>query len=247
MIPRANAEEVRANLKESIQWYDSQLLSEEEYEALIHQLVEENIVQTEPVSLSQEIKAEELNSFYRNVLLDLSKLYPEQNNIEFAGENYGEIFQGHTEELKKEIKALERSIERLQSERRGEDGLIIRGYSFEPEEKENLVEHYNEETAYLFTDRDGFILEPAEQNRLFHTYYLSLGQEEKVNLLESQNGQVNAKLKVVYESPYTLTNQNENYTIDKAIDGSPSTFWFNTALKPDNRLDSVSTSPRKGN
>lgn len=247
VIPKVDADKIRENISSNQEIFEVNRLSEQEYELLINQLAEENTVQTKPVVLDQTITADAFNSFFSNVLVDLSRLFPEQNNIEQAGVNYDRIYQGHLEELKKELEALTRGIERLEKENRGEDGLVIKSYSFEPEEKEVIVERLTDETKYLFVDRDGSHLEPAAGERLFHTYYLTLNQDKKINLLENEKGTTTANLSVVYESPYTLINQNENYTTDKAIDGDDSTFWFNVALKPDNSLDSVSISPRKGN
>ena len=245
VIPKVDANRIRENIADNKEVFEVRNLSEKEYERLVFQLAEESIIQTEPSELEQTITADSFNQFYSNVTFDLSRLFPEQNHIELAGENYDRIYQGHLEELKKEIDALSRNIERLEQQQRGESGLIIRSYGFEPEEREANAEHLNSETAYLFTDRDGSALNQTTNERLFHTYFLSLGKRTETNLIENHKGISTAKLEVVYESPYTLINQNENYQIEKAIDGDSSTFWFNVALKPDNGLDSVSISPRK--
>lgn len=238
---------IQENISENQEVLTIQNISEKQYEALLNQLAEESHIFTEPVALSQEITADDFNLFYSNVLLDLARLFPEQNSIEQAAINYDQIHQGHLEELRKEVDGLKRNIEKMKAQQRGESGLLLHSFSFEPEERDEHSELYSEETAYLFTDRDGSPLEPAQSERLFHTYYLSLSKQSEESLLESENGRTTARLEVVYESPYTLVNQNENYHISKAIDGNPNTFWFNVALKPNNEPDSVSISPRRGN
>lgn len=245
VIPKVDADRIRQNIADNQEVFQVNNISEQEYERLVYQLAEENIIQTGPVEMEQMITADTFNEFYSNVKFDLSRLFPEQNHIEMAGENYDRIYQGHLEELKKEIDALTRNIERLEQQHRGESGLIIKAYGFEPEERQKNAEHFNEDTAYLFADRDGSPLKSATSERLFHTFFLSLGKKKEINLIENAKGLSSAKLEVVYESPYTLKNQNENYRIEKAIDGDQGTFWFNVALKPDNGLDSVSISPRK--
>lgn len=247
VIPAVDALRIQENISDNQEVLRVQNISEKEYELLLKQLSEDFKVFTEPVSLSQEITADNLNLFYSNVLLDLSRLFPEQNSIEQAAMNYDQIHQSHLDELKKEVDDLRRNIDRMKAQQLGEKGLLLHRFSFEPEDKEQHIEHYNEDTAYLFVDRNGAPLESATTERLFHTYYLSLSKQTEENLLESERGQTTARLDVIYESPYTLTNTNQNYSIDKAIDGNPNTFWFNVALKPSNERDSVSISPRKGN
>ena len=176
--------------------------------------------------------------------MDLSHLFPEQNSIERAGENYDTIYQGHLEELKKEIEALERRVEELKQQKRGEEGLILKTFSFEPDKQSLYVEDYTQETAHLFVDRDGESLASASIERLYHTYYLSLDKTVETNVLQNAEGITTAQLEVLYESPYTLDNNNENYRIEKAIDGDSNSFWFNVALKPNNARDSVSVGPK---
>ena len=247
VIPAVDALRIQENIADNQEVLSIQNINEKEYEALLKQLSEESTLFTELVPLGKEIKADDFNLFYSNVLLDLARLFPEQNSIEQAAINYDQIHQGYLEELRKEADGLKRQIEKMKAQQKGESGLLLHSFSFEPEEKEAHVERHSEETAYLYTDRNGLPLEPAQSERLFHTYYLSLSKQSEQSLLESEDGRTTARLEVIYESPYTLTNQNQNYTIEKAIDGNPNTFWFNVALKPKNDPDSVSISPRKGN
>lgn len=246
VIPKADSDRVKENIAENQELFEVENFSEEAFERLINQLVEESEIQAKLSPLSPQIKADELNTFYRDVALDLSRLFPEQNHIEQAGENYERIYHGHLEEIKQGINSLKRTIDQLEDTSRGEKGLILKSYSFEPENKLQHSEELTEDTAYLFVDRNGESRPTAETNRLFHTHYLSLSKEKEVDALVNESGHITAKLDVVYESPYTLSSTNEAYSLQHALDGDASTFWMNVALKPDNRLDGVDTSPRGG-
>ena len=244
VVPKADAAKIRETISKSQEYFEVNNLSEKEFERLILELAEKEQPVTEMADIGIKITADPLNRFYSQVLLDLSHLFPEQNTIEMAAENYDTIYQGHLEEMKKEIDALNRRIVELEEIRKGEDGLVLKSYSFEPDNQAEAMEQLTEETAYLFCDRDGTLLEQAAVDRLYHTYFLSLEKNKEEDILKNEKGLTTAQLEVLYQSPYTLGNQNENYTIDKAIDGDTNTFWFNVALKPNNQRDSVSISQK---
>lgn len=244
VIPKADADKIRETIAKSQEYFEVNNLSEKEFELLITQLAESETPITKVTDIGIKITADPLNAFYSHALMDLSHLFPEQNTIELAGENYDTLYQGHLEEMKKEIEALERRVGELEEMRKGEDGLVLKSYSFEPDRQSEFMEQWTEETAYLFVDRDSSPLTGASIDRLYHTYFLSLGKTEEVDVLKNEKQLTTAQLEVLYESPYTLANQNENYVISKAIDGDENTFWFNVALKPNNQRDSVTISQK---
>lgn len=244
VIPKADADKIRENISKNQAVFEVNDFSEAEFELLIQQLAQEEEPVTKLVDVGTKITADSLNDFYSHVVMDLSQLVPEQNAIERAGENYDKIYQGNLEELKKEIEALERRVIELKELKKGEDGLILRSFSFEPDKQGESLENYNDDTSYLFVDRDGTLLEPAQIERFYHTYYLGLAKNKEVNVLQNSNGISSASLEILYESPNTLDNTNENYGIERAVDGDSNTFWFNVALKPNNAQDSVSISPK---
>lgn len=244
VIPKADASKIRDNIAKNKAVFEVNAFSEAEFERLILQLAEQEQQVTTLVDIGTKVTADPLNDFYSHVVMDLSHLIPEQNAIEQAGENYDKIYQGHLEELKKEIEALERRVVELKELKKGEDGLILRSFSFEPDKQGESLETYTEDTAYLFADRDGTVLAPAQIERFYHTYYLALAKNNETNVLQTTAGISSAQLEILYESPNTLDNTNENYGIEKAIDGDSNTFWFNVALKPNNAQDTVFVSPK---
>lgn len=243
IIPKADADIIRQNIAENTELFEIKNLSEQDYEALIDYLINSEGSITKPIAVSDTITAEELNKFYSNVAMDLHKIFPEQNNIERLGTNYERIYEGHLEELSNEIEKIRYSVDRLSNKEALEENLVIRSYSFEPDLRSENSESYTEDTAYLYTDRDGSAAAPARQEKLFHTYHLTLDKTEEVDLLVNENGITTAKLEVVYQSPYVVSSDNPEYDIMKAMDGDSATFWRSVARKPDNSLDTVNILP----
>lgn len=245
VVPKADRNRVIENIAKNQELFEVEAFTEENLNALVNHLIEDSEVMTKLSPLSQTIKADELNLFYRNVAFDLSRLFPEQNQIEQAGENYERIYQGHLKEIEDAVDNLKRTIDDLEDAQKGEKGLILKRYGFEPENKLREMEQYTPDTAYLFTDRHGEPRPAAETHRLFHTYYLSLSKQEEADALINSTGELTAKLDVLYESPYTLENTNDNYSLHHALDGDSSTFWLSVALKPSNGLDGISIGPKE--
>ena len=243
VIPKADSDIIMANIHENSELFEYSGLMEDDYEILINQLIQSEDIVTEIIELNEIITAEDFNSFYSNVALDLHRIFPEQNNIEKLGESYDRIYQGSLDELSYEIEKLRESINLLSAKESLQKDTITESYSFEPDKKEQVSEILNEDTKYLFVDRDGKAIAPAEQEKLFHTYHLTLSKNESINVLVNDSGITTAKIDILYESPYVLSNTNKEYSTEKILDGDTSTFWFNVAKKPDNSLDYVNIMP----
>ena len=245
VIPKADADIILKNISENTELFEVSQLTEESYEELINDLINSESNITNVVELDEVITADAFNQFYSNVAIDLHRLFPEQNNIEKLGENYDRIYRGHLEELSYEIEKLRESINKLSSKESLQEDTITESYSFEPDRREIVSESLNEGTKYLFVDRDGSQLESAEQEKLFHTYHLTLAKDKVVDLLVNDKGLTTASIQIIYESPHVIENENPEYAVDKIIDGDSGTFWFNVAKKPDNSLDYVSIYPHR--
>ena len=190
--------------------------------------------------------AEEMNEFYSNVQLDLVHLFMEQNLLEGISENYDRIYEGNLDDMRSQIANLEQKTAMLDMEKDGEDGLVVRSYSFEPANKLFNIESKTKDVPEsLWTDRDGTILKEVEIGRTFHKYHASLSKEKTNDLLKNANGQTTAKIELLYESPYVLSTINNNYDISKAIDGNDNTFWYSVALKPNNSSDKTTINPKE--
>lgn len=243
-IPLSDASAIRQAILENEVHFGLADISEQEFERLIKQIAEQNEPLASMPTFTEKIEAAPFNQFYSTFSVDLNQLFREQASIETAGENYDHIYRANLEEIQRSVENLEQTVLRLEKQNRGEKGLVLRSYSFEPENAKQMSETHTSETAYLFSDRDGTLLEPAETNRLYHTYSLTLKKKEETNALQNPDGTTSARLEVLYETPGTVTNTNPEYAPHKAIDGTSESFWFNICLKSNNGLDKIDTLPK---
>lgn len=244
IIPEYDATEIRKALKENEKHFGLEEISEYEFENLVKQLSENNTQVTEVPAFSEKIKSEELNQFYSSLAIDLKRLFNRQESIEVANENYHHIYQSTLDEISRAVETLRRHVEQLKYRKNKQQGLILKEYSFEPDNEINFTETYTEDTSYLFIDRDGSSLSPAETNRFYHNYSLTLKKKEETNVLINENNIATATVEVIYETPGTLKNNNPLYAPSKMVDGAEDTFWFNVCLKANNDLDKIDINPK---
>lgn len=230
VVPKVEKERVEALLRANKAVYEVNNLTEREFQELVNFLAEKQEPITRPIELQERVEADDFNRFFSNVAIDLMHLFEEQNLLEGAAANYDRIFSGVLDDIRKEVGALRQREQELYLENKGEDGLFVRTYSFEAENKTKNAEVFNEETKYLFQDRDGTILEEVTYERSYHQHYISLGKEEELNVLVNNKNQTTAKIKVSYENTGTVKLNNEQYKIDKAIDGSDDSYYMHVVL-----------------
>lgn len=230
VLPRVEKERIEALLKSEEELFEIKGLTEEQFQELVEYLAIEKQKVTEKIELSETIKAEEMNLFFADVAIDLLHLFEEQNLLEGAARNYDRIFSGVLDDIRREVRALERREQELWLENKGEDGLIVRSYGFDISEKSLMAETRDESNAYLFTDRDGSLLEDVAFERSYHRHYVSLPKEEEKNRLLNENGQVTAKLSVEYENIGAIDMSGYGYGPEKALDGSDDTYYMHIVL-----------------
>lgn len=245
VIPQVDGIKIKEAISANEEIFTVADFTEEKFKEIIDYLALKEEPLTAPVNLTQKVVADPLNDFYSKAAIDLIFLFTEQNLIEGVAENYDRIYQGNLEDLKNEAYNLEKRVKELDMESEGEEGLVVRSYSFEPTNLSANVETDRQRYSSLFMDRDGTILESTSIDRNFHKFFTSISRDKETNLLLNSKGETSARLKLLYESPYTVKNENPNYTLDKIIDGNDSTFWFNVSLKPDNASDSVYVNPEE--
>lgn len=243
IIPQVEAERVESFLKKNEEIFAILDISEKEFKELIDTLNKEYKQVAFPVELSQKIKAEDLNNFFKNVAIDMVRLFTTQNGIEAAAENYNRIYEGNLEDMRKEVKTLQNKIADLDMESEAEEGLKIHSFNFEPAYIYSNVEKDMENFGYMFQDRDGSFLQPVDIKRTYHKYHASLSVKDAVDLLADERGNSNAKIEILYESPYTLDLENRNYDIENTINNENNNFWMSLALKPNNNSDTIDINP----
>ena len=243
-LPSVDAKEIIKVINENQETMIIQNLTEEEFKRLIDTVAQKESPQTKAVKLSEKITAEQFNEFYANVQIDLLHLFLEQNQLEGLAQNYERIFEGNLEDIKNHLDKLKQKVSQLDMEKEGEEGLIVSSYNFDPNQEAKFIETDTSQTStQLWADRDGTILKPVSVSRTFHHYFARLSETVNSNLLEDENGNRTAAIKLLYQSPYTIENNSDNYEVENIIDGDSQTFWYTVALKPNNSIDSVSINP----
>lgn len=224
VLPNYDREQVDQLINENMDLLEVKTITKEEFEALIQQLANKQEKVTTLKPTGEIIDAEHFNDFHSNVELDLKRLYQSHLIVEKVIANYDRILRGTLDDIKREVDSLSARVEELNLKAKGEDGLVIRSYGFDEKDKSLYMETNTSEYSHLFMDRDGSTLLPsAELNRSFQQHYLSLPIREVNNCLESENGKVTAKIKVLY-SPSNVISDG-NHPLKHAIDDSLDTYW----------------------
>lgn len=243
VLPGVEKDRIESLLKSEKELFEVKELTEEQFEALVEYLAIEQKPVTKEIELSETIKAEEMNLFFADVAIDLLHLFEEQNLLEGAARNYDRIFSGVLDDIKREIRVLERREQELWLENKGEDGLIVRSYGFDVAEKSIHAEMREQGNEYLFTDRDGQELPDISFERSYHRHYASLSKESDVSRLRNDKGQVTATLRVDYENIGSVDMGSYGYGVEKAIDGSDDTYYMHVVLDTQEAVHRVSKNP----
>ena len=243
-LPSVDAREIMKVINENQETMIIQNLTEEEFKRLIDNVAKQESPQSKAVKLSEKITAEQFNEFYSNVQIDLIHLFLEQNQLEGLSQNYERIFEGNLEDIKNHLDKLKQKVAQLDMQKEGEEGLVVSSYNFDPNQEAKYIEtDVAQVSSQLWADRDGMILTPASVSRTFHHYYARLSETVRTNLLEDEEGNRTATVKILYQSPYTIQNNTDSYEIENIIDGNNQSFWYSVALKPNNSVDDVSINP----
>lgn len=246
VLPSVDVEEIRKVIQENQDIMTIKNLTEEEFKQLLDVVAVEETPVTQPVELTEKIEAQHFNDFYANVQIDLAHLFMEQNQLEGLAENYNRIFDGNIEDIKNHVEKLKQKVIELDMEKEGEAGLTVFSYNFDPNQESQFLEKDPSAVSQnLWLDRDGTVLQPITVSRKFHHYFGSLGRTKKVNALEDDAGNRTASVKLLYQSPYTISATSDGYGIENIIDGNEQTFWYSVALKPDNSIDEISINPEE--
>lgn len=244
IIPEYDANAIRKALKENEKNLNIENISEYEFEKLVNQLAEKDGKAMSVPFIGDKIESETFNQVYSAIDIDLKRLFSKQESIEVANENYHHIYKATLDEITRAVETLRQHVDVLKYKNNKEAGLVIKQHSFNPENAIHFDETYNEDTKHLFVDRDGSQLKPAEVNRFYHNYSLTLKKKETVDILKNTNGISTAKVEILYQTPGTIENKNPNYNLQHIVDGSSETYWFNVCLKGNNELDKTNINPK---
>ena len=223
VIPKSDREEVERILNANKEIYEIKVINEDQFKELIQVLADGVKQVTEIVAQGDKIDAVGLNDFYSSVALDLKNLYQRHLTTETVVANYDRILQGVLEDMKRELEKLRQRVTELDMRAKGEDGLIVKTYGFEEENRGEFMETDTEQYGHLFIDRDGSRIEIAELQKDYHQNYLVLPKTTVTSGIKDANGRITAKLEVIDRRGIAV--QVPSHTLSKAIDDSSETYW----------------------
>lgn len=229
VLPDYQRQRIEEVLKENEGLYNIQSLSEDEFRELVRQLAEDHKPLTTRIPQMDKLDADLFNAFFSNLYVDLNMMFMEHLMAEAAATNYERLFDGILHDLAREVKALRARVESLRLVSEGEDGLIVKKYSFEDQSQ---MEADREKYGHLFVDRDGTPIPDAVLERTHDQSYIILGKHSEVDCLRNEKGQPTAQIEVKERRgvPVQIVDRPERYRLENAIDGSPETYWGEVVL-----------------
>ncbi|MEK1828985.1 hypothetical protein AAAC51_07500 [Priestia megaterium] len=225
VLPDYDRKQVEQLVKENMDLFDVQVITKEEFESLLQQLANRKDKVTTLKPTEEKVDADHFNTMHSNVHLDLRRLYHSHLIVEKVMANYDRILKGSLDDINREVNALASRVEELNLKAKGEDGLIVKTYGFDENEKNLHMETDREKYAHLFTDRDNRTISNGSLNRNYHQHYLSLPIHEISNALHDQNGKTTAKIKVESSAGITNLINDAIHPPEHAIDDSLQTYW----------------------
>lgn len=223
ILPSSDRKEVEELIRKNEDIFEIQVVNREQFEELIQVLAKGIAKISKLVKQGEKLDAEIFNSFFSGIGLDLENLYRQHLTAETVVANYDRILQGILEDMKRELAALRQRVYELDMRAKGEDGLLVRGYGFEEDNRGTYMETDIQQYGHLFTDRDGSMVPQSELEKDYHQHYLSLPKIKEVDCLRNSSGRITASISV--DEHQGMAIESKEYDISKAIDDSLDTYW----------------------
>lgn len=229
VLPESQRRRIEEVLKENEDLYSIRSVTEEEFRELVQRLIADHESLTTRIFQVDKLDEDLFNAFFSNAHIDLNMLFLEHKLAEAAATNYERLFDGILDELNKEVKALRNRVTTLRLTSEGEDGLIVKKYSFEDQSQ---METDREKYGHLFVDRDGTPIADVAMERTHDQYYIVLGKTKEIDCIRDENGQPTATIEITERRgvPVQITDRPERYALKNAIDGSMETYWAEVVL-----------------
>ena len=227
VLPAYQKQKIEDILKNNQNLYNISSVTEEEFKELINRLAEEHSPLTEPIPQIDKLDGQLYNSFFTNTYIDLNLLFLESLMIESATTNYERIFDGIISDLDKETRTLRQRVESLKLINEGEDGLVVKQYSFDSVTE---MEDRNKFST-LFVDRDGTPINSASFEQRHDEYFIALAKTKETDVLRT-DGLTTAKIQIEDRRgvPSSLGQEPERYRLENAIDSDPNKYWAEVVL-----------------
>lgn len=228
VLPAYQRAKIQDIIRDNTELYQFTDISEEEFKEMMDRLAKDHQQLTRVIPQEDKVDPDLYNAYYSNVHVDLNLMFMENHLIESALANYGRIFDGIISDLNKEVGTLREKVNSLRLVNEGEDGLIVKSYSFDTKEQmETDISKY----SHLFTDRDGSEIPVSVIERNHDQYYITLSKTQEIDLVRDKEGRATASIEIVDRrgTPVKTTSESK-YSLDKAIDGSEETYWAEVVL-----------------
>lgn len=169
------------------------------------------------------------NDLTAGVYTDLNILFNQANVIDMVNYNSHISQKSDLAQLQDELNRIQSKIHTLREQTEATDDAVIKIEDFH---NKTRLEPYNEETAYLYVDRNG---DQATDEEL-----VNISTEQGICKLPSTIGASDVLLDGNAKRIATETNTNPNlgYPIEHINDGSLDTFWAEFILSKNQRLSS---------
>lgn len=230
VLPDYQRRKIEDIVKENQELFNISSLSQQEFAEVMSRLAEDHNQLTIFIPQGEKLDDELYNSFFSNVHVDLNMMFMESQMIESATMNYERIFDGIISDLEKELKTLRNRVNGLRLVSEGEDGLILKQYSFDDKSQ---METNREKYSHLFQDRDGsMITSDVVIERTHDQHFIALAKTQEVDCLHNEKGETTATIKIVDRRgrPVEIAASKTTYKLENAIDGSPDSYWAEMIL-----------------
>lgn len=228
VLPDSQRKKIQDIIKENQELFNISSLNEKEFAQLIAQLTQQHQQLTVFTPQMDKLDENLYNSFHSNLHVDLNLMFAEAQLIESATMNYDRIFDGVIADLEKEVQTLRNRVNSLRLTSEGEDGLIVKQYSFDDKSQ---METDREKYSHLFKDRDGSDIPDIAMEGNKGENFIVLGRIKEVDCLHDETGKTTAKIDIVERrgTPIELVNNNK-YVLENAIDSSTDSYWGEVIL-----------------
>jgi hypothetical protein len=228
-IPKSEYNNMINFLKDNIT--DKVKISEDEFEALLTQIVENATpATTSRAPKENEKPSDTYNDFFANVYIDLNYLFKVINLLYNAADSYSTLSASYLTDIKSEIDKLETTINELETREKYSSTAAVVTETFKDTE---YFEDYDDSTSYLFCDRNGDSLPTVNLVHNNTSDMIILNTTIDRDLLHDKDGKPRGKIELL---DYRGTPCDTYCITSNAIDNSVISYW-DTSVSSDEPIN----------
>ena len=199
-------------------------MSEEEFENLIANLVDEHEPTTKAIKAKPDEKPKDTyNKFFSGISIDLLFLFKIIDALYNAIDSYSYLSASYFSDIKAELDKLDVKVRESKAKREYDSNTIIITENFKTTQS---FEDYNESTKRLFCDRDDIENKfPLPLVNIVHNNtddFITLSVKEEKDLLHNTEGKTIGTIEVI---DYRGVPTDTYYGPSQAIDNSDTSYW----------------------